>query len=176
MNTITMGLEVDLGIYPEARKVFKICENAFCIIFLAEMIVKLYAYKADYFRNSWNLLDFGLVFLSILDVWILSQMGGGSDESSSGDDEEQGLKQFSVLRVLRLLRVMRIARLFKFLKELWLILKGILDSFRTLAWVSLLLVVVLYICSIFFTQMIGKAEGDPYGNFPEGYIGEDFNR
>ena len=39
-------------------------------------------------------------------------------------DSGGGMQKFSVLRILRLLRVVRVARIFKFLKELWLILRG----------------------------------------------------
>ena len=35
--------------------------------------------------------------------------------------------------------------------------RGIIESFKTLVWVSLLLLVVLYICAIFCTQMIGDS-------------------
>merc|ERR1719379_1678286 len=89
-------------------------------------------------------------------------------------DSGGGMQKFSVLRILRLLRVVRVARIFKFLKELWLILRGIIESFKTLVWVSLL--VLLYICAIFCTQMIGDSHPDTYANFPEGYAGADFNK
>merc|ERR1719456_486542 len=84
------------------------------------------------------------------------------------------MKQLSVLRMLRVLRVVRMVRLLRIFKELWLIVKGILESTKTIAWVSLLLLMILYVCAIFFTQMIGFNAVE-YESFPETYVGAEFN-
>merc|ERR1719160_1583984 len=47
-------------------------------------------------------------------------------------------------------------RLLKAFRELWLIIKGIVDSVKTIFWASLLMIILLYICGIFFTKMIGQ--------------------
>merc|ERR1719388_523602 len=105
-----------------------------------------------YIEDNWNRLDALLVCLSVLDVWIISLATGGG---------ESGMQQLSILRLLRILRIMRMVRLLRAFKELWVILKGILDSFKTMFWISLLLFLVLYTCSILCVPVIGGA-GDMY--------------
>lgn len=77
-----------------------------------------------------------------------------------------------LFRVVRLLRLGRLAHLLRPFKELWLIImgarirpvttsdgfssSGVVDSLKTLGWVSLLLLLVLYVCAIFTTLQIGQ--------------------
>mmetsp|Transcript_30483 Transcript_30483/g.78840 ORF Transcript_30483/g.78840 Transcript_30483/m.78840 type:complete len:481 (-) Transcript_30483:106-1548(-) len=93
---------------------------------------------------------FFLVNLSVFDVWVLAAAGGGG-----------ALKKFAVLRVLRLLRMLRIVRLLRVFRELFLILKGITDSVRPVFWASLLMLIILYVCAIFTTQVIGGSDAYP---------------
>lgn len=65
------------------------------------------------------------------------------------------MKQFVILRMLRLCRFVRMLRLLKIFKELWLIVKGLIDSLRTILWASLLIVVFTYSFAIFTTQAVG---------------------
>ena len=66
------------------------------------------------------------------------------------------MKSFSILRTLRVVRFIRMVRLLKVFQELWLIVKGIVDSVRTIFWASLLLFCVLYVSGIAATHMIGQ--------------------
>jgi voltage-gated sodium channel len=166
LNAIQMGVQCDL--YGEPYdKVYAVLEIVFTVLFLFEMVVKLVAFGCSYFYSSWNIMDFFLCWLSVFDIFVVPFLL---------QSKKTGTKNFSVLRILRLLRVVRVARIFKFLKELWLILRGIMESFRTLVWVTLLLGVVLYICAIFCTQMIGQSPAETYEDFPEGFSGSDFNK
>eukprot|EP00746_Dinoflagellata_sp_MGD_P003493 gnl/MRDRNA2_/MRDRNA2_106790_c0_seq1.p1 gnl/MRDRNA2_/MRDRNA2_106790_c0~~gnl/MRDRNA2_/MRDRNA2_106790_c0_seq1.p1 ORF type:complete len:617 (+),score=105.03 gnl/MRDRNA2_/MRDRNA2_106790_c0_seq1:166-2016(+) len=147
-NAIQMGVETD---HPEYATVYMLMENTFAAIFAFEMIAKLYFYKLGYFRSRWNILDFSLVWLSIIDLWLIQLIVGGSS----------GMKQLSGLRMLRILRVARMVRLLKVFKELWLIIKGIFDSFRTISWAALLLITMLYVFAILFVKTVGQG-GDYY--------------
>jgi voltage-gated sodium channel len=166
INALQMGVQVDQK-GPTWMQLYQMLEYLFCVVFFVEFLFKLIAQSRNYFRSYWNLLDFVLVSVSIVDIVVIPVMIGG---------DSSGLKRLSILRVLRLLRIVRVARIFKFFKELWLVLKGVLESFRTLMWVSLLLVVVLYVCAIFCTQMIGQSPPETYATFPEGYIEYGFEK
>ena len=91
--------------------------------------------------------------MSILDTWILSYA-----LASSGT-----LKALSALRVLRLARLVRVIRIMRAFKELWLLVQGLINAFRSLFWVLLLLAVVIYCVAIFITISVGqRCESDPY--------------
>eukprot|EP00746_Dinoflagellata_sp_MGD_P132067 gnl/MRDRNA2_/MRDRNA2_65794_c0_seq1.p1 gnl/MRDRNA2_/MRDRNA2_65794_c0~~gnl/MRDRNA2_/MRDRNA2_65794_c0_seq1.p1 ORF type:complete len:770 (-),score=131.39 gnl/MRDRNA2_/MRDRNA2_65794_c0_seq1:73-2382(-) len=124
-----------------------ISDHLFTGLFTIEMFIKLGFLGKDYFANGWNLLDFFLVWMSIIDTWILGPIMAGNDS----------MKDLSILRMIRLLRIARLARLLKVFKELWMIIRGILDSLKTMLWVSMLLLLLLYTCSIMCVDMIGKA-------------------
>jgi voltage-gated sodium channel len=122
-----------------------LCELTFCIVFFGEMILRVNAFRAQYFMDLSNLLDFFLVVISILDSVVLVWLN------------QDGLRIFSTLRVLRMLRLVRFVRLLRLFQELWLIVSGLINSMRTLAWVALLLVMLVYVLGIFLTVTIGQA-------------------
>ncbi len=89
---------------------------------------------------SRNIFDVLIVSLYIVVTWILSVVGS-----------LQTLRMLTTLRIIRLLRLGKLMRIMRSFKELWLIVNGLLDSLKTLGWVSLLLVLLLYVCAIFTT-------------------------
>merc|ERR1719163_321575 len=99
-----MGIQCDLKGDPYDQ-IYVVLEYIFTVVFFGEMVIKLVAFGKNYFFSSWNLLDFFLCWLSILDIVVIPLMVGSSDN---------GMQKFSVLRILRLLRVVRVARIFKF--------------------------------------------------------------
>jgi hypothetical protein len=46
---------------PELAKVLKNANNFFSIAFNIEMVLKLIAFRKEYFYNNWNLLDMFIV-------------------------------------------------------------------------------------------------------------------
>merc|ERR1719230_466717 len=59
------------------------------------------------------------------------------------------------MRVFRLLRIARIARLLHVCPELLLLVNGLAASLQAVFWVCLLLVVVIYVCSLFTAMQLG---------------------
>merc|ERR1719223_1560771 len=55
-------------------------------------------------------------------------------------------------------------------RELWLLVGGLVNSLKALGWVGLVLIVVLYLCSIIVTTEIGQND-EAYGSGPS-YDGE----
>mmetsp|Transcript_26774 Transcript_26774/g.59124 ORF Transcript_26774/g.59124 Transcript_26774/m.59124 type:complete len:609 (+) Transcript_26774:58-1884(+) len=149
VNAVVIGLEVDFGpnVGEDGSSVWMILENVFCTVWVVEMSMRLYFHRLKYFYDGWNLMDFTLVGFSVADSWVLVHIEGESTKL---------LASMRSVRLLRLLRLVRLVRLLRFFRELWLIVKGLLDSLRTLAWVGMLLSLVMYISSIFLTITVGK--------------------
>jgi len=63
-----------------------------------------------------------------------------------------------------MMRLVRLIRLLKVFKELWLVVSGLMDSMRTLGWVSVLLVLFVYVCGIFTTMQVGH-NADVYSDY-----------
>lgn len=97
-------------------------------------------------------MDIFLVTLSVLNSWILGTAGVKADF----------LRKATVLRILRLVRI---ARNFKRqFKEMWQLLRGLVDSFETLIWTYVMMLCVLYFFAISATTLfakIGAYDDDP---------------
>merc|ERR1719198_2595412 len=63
-----------------------------------------------------------------------------------------------VLRALRLVKLVRMVRTYPLFRIFWSLLRGLMDSGRTLLWTYIMLFCVLYVFAIFAVFLIGKDE------------------
>lgn len=169
LNAIQLGVEMD---HPEFVHAYLGLDCMFASVFGIEMILKLRDLRLKYFHDGWNLLDFGLAWMSIVDVFIFGLMLKGLSNAD--------LRSYSVLRMLRIIRLMRAIRLLRMFRELWKIVKGIIDSLRTIFWAGSLLILIFYVCGIFCCAMIGKNRAAGYyhsndSDEPESEFHPDFD-
>eukprot|EP00747_Dinoflagellata_sp_TGD_P217975 gnl/TRDRNA2_/TRDRNA2_90292_c2_seq1.p1 gnl/TRDRNA2_/TRDRNA2_90292_c2~~gnl/TRDRNA2_/TRDRNA2_90292_c2_seq1.p1 ORF type:complete len:513 (-),score=99.68 gnl/TRDRNA2_/TRDRNA2_90292_c2_seq1:145-1461(-) len=77
------------------------------------------------------------------------------------EDEEASMSSnftfMRVLKILRLARALRLVRLFRFVSELRAMVCSISNSFKSLLWTLVLLMLMIYVVSIYFTQLIADA-------------------
>eukprot|EP01135_Chromosphaera_perkinsii_P008623 Nk52_evm65s1401 gene=Nk52_evmTU65s1401 len=92
----------------------------FVCAFGLEAIVKIIALGKNYFKSWWNVFDFLIVLVSIMDV-ILDKMNDDEDENSAFSP--------SLLRTARVLRVFRIGRILRLLRITGPILNGWVISY-----------------------------------------------
>ncbi|CAL1163968.1 unnamed protein product, partial [Cladocopium goreaui] len=127
VNTIVIGIETDYsrGRKLEDRLVFFIIETLFAVTFFSEVIVRMHHHGWEYAIDPWNIFDYCLVVFGWTDVLV-----------SVTDTGSGGLRLASSLRLFRLLRVVRSIRGIKVLAGLWVVIQGLLDSYRTVLWVA----------------------------------------
>jgi voltage-gated sodium channel len=165
-NAVVIGLETDDA--SEAA-LWQQLEDFFLLIFLLELLLKLCVYGCSgFFRSSnpdvsWNIFDFIIVGLGVTDR-ALSHIA-----SLSGNSKQGGGARFIVLllRTFRLLRLLRIIRIFRLMKQLYLLANSILEAFSAVVWVSILCVLIIYICAVIVTRLVGQpaADGATVHNF-----------
>jgi len=152
-NCMVIGWQAELR-HPEgAEKALNLLlEHIFTLVFLVELVLRAMVYNWTFWFDKENSLDIFLVFLSVLNTWILNPANIKADF----------LRKATVLRILRLVRI---ARNFKRqFKEMWQLLRGIVDSFETLFWTYVMMFGLLYFFSILATTLFGKMgafDGDP---------------
>eukprot|EP00439_Symbiodinium_sp_Y106_P003767 s7787_g1.t1 len=150
LNSIVMGLEADAA---EKRAVgWVIVENFFCLLWITEMLLKLWAFRLAYFRSGWNVFDCSLVLLNIFETWVIPSLA---------IEDLDAIGVLRIVRVLRILRLLRLIRLMKLFKNLWLIIVGFRESLSTLFWVLMLLSVVVYVFAIFLRLTLSCSEQHP---------------
>eukprot|EP00403_Amphidinium_massartii_P006383 CAMPEP_0178383472 /NCGR_PEP_ID=MMETSP0689_2-20121128/7019_1 /TAXON_ID=160604 /ORGANISM="Amphidinium massartii, Strain CS-259" /LENGTH=892 /DNA_ID=CAMNT_0020003693 /DNA_START=47 /DNA_END=2722 /DNA_ORIENTATION=- len=139
---------------------------AFTILFLIELILKLYNRGTRWFMRGpdryWNGFDSLLVSLGFMDVLVTTLW-----------EWRRGTAIFSVLRIVRLTRLGRLFLVFKMkqMKELSLMLLGVIAGMRTLLWAIILLFTTVFILGVFATLTLGgkpppEMETDFYASVP----------
>merc|ERR1719253_1871607 len=161
LNAIMIGVEVDYGRGDklEDRQMFFILDAFFSVGFFIEMLVRQNQLGWDYFLDPWNVFDYVLVVLSCVDLAVSI-----SDEGS--------MAAVRVIRLLRILRIVRNIRGIRMFRELWMIIQGLIDSMRTMSWVALLLLIIVYCVSVLLTTTVGHSEYvRAHWRFSEQYVG-----
>lgn len=110
-------------------------DNAFTIVFIVELIIKLKVYGKEYFQSGWNKFDMFLVLLSVptLIVFIF-----GLDAGSH-----------SFFMVFRVLRVFKSFRFLKFVPGIDHLLKGVRRALKASLIVIIGFAVYIFIVGIF---------------------------
>lgn len=150
LNSIFIGFETDLSRSQNAddfKTIFQIVEASFFIFYLFELGLRFFWARLQFFRDGWNIFDSLLVALGLTDFLL---------EHLSLIEGDQ-LDILVALRFLRLAKLARIFRLVKFFKELWLLLEGLLETFRTtLVWAWLLIALIIYWYANLATRILGQ--------------------
>lgn len=138
LNTIIIGFEVD-NESPTGNGAYLTLELIFVVTFLLEMLARLHHLGWEYFDDTWNVLDYSLVVLSLADSVVsitkhIAPIPGGGD----------GMQLAKSLRVFRLLRIVRSIKGLQILSGLWLIIQGLLESMRTVLWVGCAVCIITY--------------------------------
>merc|ERR1719379_1216702 len=147
VSAAQLGLEMDA---PQYQDVYDVVGNVCLVIFCIELVVKLVVLRGEFFYSGWNIFDFFLVTLSLVDSFSGGQVG-----------------PVVVLRMFRMAKIARVLRFLKVFKELWLLVSGILSALKLLFWVLFLLCMMLYMAALFCCMMLAKQEYDErYDSWP----------
>jgi len=159
LNALWIGIDTDFNdadTILQAKPVFQVADNLFCSYFFFEWLVRFNAFrrKRDGFRDTWFAFDSFLVFLMVLETWVMTAFTMVSGTSGVMD----GMGNASILRLFRLLRLSRMTRMVRLLRrmpELVILVKSMVAAIRSLVFTFCLLVVMLYIFGITFRQLTG---------------------
>lgn len=136
INAITLGLETSTRVMDQIGGLLKLIDRSLLTIFVAEIGVKLYAFRRDFFRNPWNLFDFIVIGIALI--------------PSSGP--------LSVLRVLRILRLISLIPKFRFVVE------SLLRAVPGILSIAGLLAILFYIAAVMATGLFGGQFPDWFGS------------
>jgi hypothetical protein len=160
-NAVWIAIDTDWNeadVLLDAHPVFQVAEHLFCSFFLYEWTVRFLAFswKTYALRDAWFMFDSLLVATMVLETWIMTTIVLCTSSSGTG-----GLGNASLLRVARLLRLTRMARMARLLRampELLILIKGMVASLRSVVFTLGLLLVIVYIFAIAFTQVCKESE------------------
>nr|BAA04133.1 voltage-gated sodium channel [Halocynthia roretzi] len=134
-NMFTMMIEYH-DMPKNLMDVLEYINYVFIAIFTGECLLKWCALRFYYFKNPWNVFDFIVVILSVVG-------------STMNEVIKQYFLQPTLFRIIRLARIGRILRLIRGAKGIRTLLFALMMSLPALFNIALLLVLVMFIYSIF---------------------------
>ena len=129
-NAALLGLETSKPIMAEYGGLIYLLDRICLVIFVSEILAKLFAYRFRFFRDGWNVFDFLVVGIALIPA-------GQS------------------LAALRVLRVMRVFRLMSAAPRLRRVVEGFLSALPSMGSVFLLMAIIFYIGSVIATKLFG---------------------
>ena len=143
LNTIVLGIET-FKLSPELTQAFTTFNNVCIVIFVLEILLKLYAYGFAFFKDPWNIFDTVIVLTSIMPmVSFLSSM--------------------RALRIFRMFRALRALRMMKRLEKLRVIVQALLSALPSVAWVVVLLGIIYYVFAVIGTNLYATVSPEFFG-------------
>ncbi|KAI1884137.1 hypothetical protein AGOR_G00223350 [Albula goreensis] len=117
----------------------------FLLIFTVECALKLFAFRKYFFTIGWNILDFVLVILCIVGLFL-------------SDLIEKYFVSPSVFRILRLPRIFRLVRLIRTAKGIQQLLSSLMMSSPAIFNISLVFFLIMYTYSLFGMYNFGHVK------------------
>ncbi len=142
LNAITLGLETSDWVMARAAEPLHFFDKAVLVVFVVEMLLKLFAFDLRYFKKGWNLFDFTIVVIALM--------------PATGD-----------LSVLRSLRVLRVLRLIAIVPSMRKVVQALLTAIPGVTSVIALMTLVYYVFAVMTTKLFGAIFPQWFGTIGE---------
>jgi voltage-gated sodium channel len=137
-NAITLGMTTSPKIMAEIGDILNAIDKVVLTIFVAELLLKFFAYGRGFFKNAWNIFD-----LLVVGFGLLPDSGG--------------------LSALRGLRVLRALRLLSAVPQMRMVVQALLDALPGMGAVVIMLSIVYYVFAVMATLMYGPSFDEWFG-------------
>ena len=138
VNSIVLGLETDPGIVAAYGSLLHALDAIILAIFVAEIVLRIYAFGPRFFRDPWSIFDFLVVAIALV--------------PASGP--------FQVLRALRILRVLRLVSVMPALRR---VVGGLIAALPGMGSIVVLMAMLFYVAAVMATNLFGGAFPDWFG-------------
>eukprot|EP00928_Gymnodinium_smaydae_P009149 TRINITY_DN13388_c0_g1_i2.p1 TRINITY_DN13388_c0_g1~~TRINITY_DN13388_c0_g1_i2.p1 ORF type:complete len:562 (-),score=67.28 TRINITY_DN13388_c0_g1_i2:315-1913(-) len=149
---------VQLGVYsggstfwPRVAATCDALEHVFNIIYVLELIFRVYSFGCSYFRNIVNAFDIFLILIGSTDLYVVKPLEGSY---------ELDLSAFRFVRFLKVVRALRIIKAVMLFHELRVLLRTIYSCTRSLATCMSLLFVMMLLPGILISQLLQDVSRD----------------
>lgn len=137
-NAITLGLSTSSSVTEQIGGLLWVIDRAVLVVFVAELVLKLFAYGWRFFASAWNIFDLLVVSVGVL-------------------PDKQGLSALRGLRVLRALRLLSVV------PQMRAVVQALLDALPGMGAVIVMLSIVYYVFAVMATLMYGAAFDEWFG-------------
>ena len=138
-NAIILGLETSDKVMAVAGDLILTLDRFCLIVFIVEILAKLFAHRLKFFKSGWNVFDFVIVGIALVPA----------------------AQSLSVLRALRILRVLRLISATPSLRR---VVEGFLTALPGMGSVFMLMSLIFYIGAVMATKLFGDAFPQWFGS------------
>jgi voltage-gated sodium channel len=139
INAVLLGLETWPAAMTVAGGLIVTLDRAILGIFVAEIAIRLYVHRRDFWRDPWSVFDFAVVAIALL--------------PATG--------QLAVLRALRVLRVLRLLTLVPSMRR---VVGALLGAIPGLISIALVLMIIYYVFAVIATNLFAAAHPEWFGH------------
>jgi len=138
LNALILGLETSKAAMESFGTILLLIDKLCLGIFIIELVVKLIAYRASFWRSGWNIFDFLVITVALI----------------------PGSGVWAVLRSLRVLRVLRLLTAIPSLKK---VVAAFIHSIPGLSGVMAVMAIFFYTMGVLATRLFGETHPEWFG-------------
>jgi len=156
---ILVGVQTENSL--QGNGAIMLIETVILMIFVTESALKIVAESPKpwrYFYDPWNIMDFAIAAVGLLDL--LLGLAGMHMAGGAG----------SVMMVFRLFRLMRIMKLVKSIPQLRIIVSTMITALPSVMYISILIFLLLYIYGVLGVFVFGDNDQKYFGNLGNSLI------
>ena len=142
LNAIILGLETSSAVMDRVGSLLHLVDGAILVVFVLELLLRLYAHGLRFFRDPWGVFDFLVISVGLIPA-------------------------SSELTVLRALRVLRAIRLVSGAPRLRRVVEALFQAIPGIGAIAALLLLLFYIFSVIGTKLYGESFPQWFGTIGE---------
>ena len=130
-NAIILGLETDAQMRAEHGLLLMALDKGCIAIYVSELLLKFYAYRASFFKLGWNWFDLTVVVISLIPA-------------------------AGFFAVVRSLRIIRVLRLISVLPQMRRVVSALFWAIPGMSSIIMVLLLIFYVSAVLTTQIFGQ--------------------
>ena len=138
INAVLLGLETSASVMNEWGVFILALDKVILMIFVVEIVFRLYVYRFKFWRDPWSVFDFVVVAIALI--------------PASGP--------FAVLRALRVLRVLRLLTMVPSMRR---VVGALLSAVPGLGSIGVMLLIFYYVFAVIATNLFGSSYPEWFG-------------
>lgn len=138
LNALVLGLETSTEIMTKYAALLHHADRILLWLFVAELLLRIYAHRAAFWKDPWSLFDTLVVGIAFL------PHGG----------------EFAVLRTLRVLRILRLISMVPSMRR---VVTALVTSLSGVTAVAAIMLVIYYVFSVIATSLFREIEPQYFG-------------
>nr|WP_211253390.1 ion transporter [Rheinheimera texasensis] len=139
LNAVLLGMETSQALMAQYGSTLLLLDKLLLGVFVVELLLRIFAYRAAFFKDPWSLFDFAVVAIALI--------------PASGP-----------LAVLRSLRVLRVLRVLSMVPSMRRVVSALLGSLPGLSSIALVLILIYYVFAVMATKIFGAAFPEWFGS------------